>query len=204
MSKHDDEPEGNTMDADMIEKVARAIYVAAGGFNSEWHELKPYAKEVYCVYARAAITAMTATPQAAQVPEAVATITRCDDGDEVTDHRIELDPTFEESLYRYPAGSVFNLYATPAADRALSLVRSAAAELAATQATKATFVPPKNCPSPHALAVLVSHLSGHIVGPSPLTKRQLRRAEGAYYAMQEAAMKESRAMLAARGEHDGR
>lgn len=74
-------------------------------------------------------------PEARGVADAkpVGTITRRDSGDEVIEHRIALDPGFEESLYRYPAGTVIHLYAEAAADVALAHVQAAAAALAETR-----------------------------------------------------------------------
>lgn len=70
-------------------------------------------------------------PEARGVVDAkpVGTITRRDSGDEVIEHQIALDPGFEESLYRYPAGTVIHLYAEAAADVALAHVQAAAAAL---------------------------------------------------------------------------
>lgn len=93
-----------------------------------------------CIALGAASCGPAALPDGA-APRPVGTVVRVDakGGLEVLDHRIELDPDFEEALYQLPAGTVVQLHAHPYADVALAQVRAAAEALAQWQPPALAF-----------------------------------------------------------------
>lgn len=76
-----------------------------------------------------AVLAQYAPQQPAAVDGAVGTVTRVGEF-EVQEHRIELDPEFDERLNNMPAGTVVRLYAAPVRDLTQKQLADAAAALA--------------------------------------------------------------------------
>jgi hypothetical protein len=112
----------------MVERGAQKLAALNGHVGQMWQHYVIEARECLEAALQSSAPAREGDGQS-EVP--VGTVTRVDRGNEVADHLIELTDAFDESLYRYDAGTVFNLYATPSADAARHLLQRAHAAMAA-------------------------------------------------------------------------